>query len=247
LILNKIQSLSNALICIAFFLLNSSPIFSQKISLGIKANPTLCITQVSKGSTINYNYFKVLNYRIGYQLGLVGTLKLDPIIIDLQCFLSNKKTGLKFNGYQNDYEINQYGALSIVNKLFVGYKIKTNLDPYYEIYIGPNFGYEIFRNFFYSGGSNLNYYNEYQLKDTIIFNRTKFNGFTVGLAIKINTELKKLGRISYGISYDYLPSVYPEIDVNYKMNNIKSNNKLIPRVSALSFDFIYYFKKRRTK
>lgn len=219
--------------------------FSQNVNFGLKFNPALCLTQVTKESNINTTNFKVLNYKLGYQIGLIGSIKLDPIIFDLQCLLSNKKTGLKFNGYQNDYLLNEYSTLSILNKLFVGYKIKTNLDPYYDIYIGPNFGYEFFRNFSRTGASSMAYFNDYQLNDSIIFNRSKFNGFTIGFALKINTELKKIGKISYGLSYDYLRSIYPEIDVKYKINNTQLKTIFIPRVSMLSFDLIYYFKSKK--
>ena len=217
-------------------------LFSQerKVIFGIKINPSISLTKLDKQSIIDKNHVTLLNNRVGLQIGLNSSYHVKNYIFDWNCFFGQKKTGFKFNINEFEYSNFQYNILSFVNKFSIGYRIKKSNKPYFDIFIGPSIGYELKGIFKQYGKSNMAYYS---LSDSIVYTKNQ-NNFTVGLMIKVKTEIKKFGKISYGISFDYLHSIYPEINLFSVINGIETITKFTPRVHAISIDFIYYFNKR---
>lgn len=245
----RTKQFNHAFLCACLFLV-SFHAFSQekRFRVGIKVNPTFSIAYNTSKSGFDRKYFKTAKFLPGFQLGASASYHVNKLLFEWNTFLSTKGTGLVFENFTSSKDVYtsiRYKTISFSNRLFVGYRIKNSESPYYAIFVGPTIGYDIAGISTMRGSADFGNASISSYQEVLPPINTNLQGLTTGVTLKIRTELKRFGRIDYGVSLDYFYKKYPALGMNAKINGTAYTARYVPQVHSLSVDFIYYFRGRK--
>jgi len=236
----------------AFLSLFSPYIFCQtKISLGIKINPTMTLAYKSRSSSYNENNFKLLNYYIKPQFGLIASATLKKFLFDYTFLIGSKKVGFMFYNFSEPYNTNyeklRYSSTTLSNKMFFGYLFSRRQKPFYRAYVVVNFGVDFNAITGESGSANFDTSSIDSLTEELPKFPTKYNSLSSGIGLKIRSKNKLLGLFDFGVTYDHSFTHHPPISYTASVASKPYYGILRPILDYISIDFIVYFRTREHK
>jgi hypothetical protein len=240
-----------AIVSAATFSLVSITGVAQEYNLGIHLNPTLTIPIIDGASTYDKEIGR--RARIGYNVGANINYKNGPVSLETGVNIVSKAVQFRqhiISTYTGgaSYYYTRFTGTGFEFPLLVGYKAFHNSgkNPY-DFYVQGGGSYEIFTNDGTAGGSRL-YGDGAMSINTGVPGPPpdrKHTWFNAIVGFKINTIVKKLGLIDYGMTYhlpfDYAGPYHTAAEVTLPNGSNRYVGTFRPLMSYLDVKLCYYF------
>lgn len=237
----KFNISKSVLLCALTFFCLSKINSQNEFRLGLKLHPNLSFSNLIDKSNFDDENFTARNGLLGFNFGIIANYQYEKWIFEISTGLKTNSTGIIFKNEQNSSQLN-LRTISFYNEINIGHQIfKSNL-PYYEIFLVPSISYNLVAMQRINSKGTFSQVSQYeQIYPSI--NET-WNSMTLGIGLKIRTQLKNMRRFDYDLSYRYGFKKYPPFGMIVTIDNQIYQSLVRPNIQTLNIDFIYYFGKR---
>lgn len=224
---------------------------AQELNFGVHLNPTLTVPIIDGASTFDKEIGR--RQRIGYNMGANINYKNGPVSVETGVNVVNK--AVQFRQHIIDvyaggssYYYTRFTGTGTEVPLLLGYRAfhNTGKNPY-DFYIQAGGSYEFFSNNGIAGGSRV------YADGSVAINTgspgyipwENYEWFNAVVGFKINTIVKKVGLIDYGMTY-HLPFEYAgpyrtTAEVISTSGSHTYSGTFRPILSYLDLKLCYYF------